>query len=774
MESGIRFKAALIYLIVAIVCSIMIIYVYRLRGNIGNQKEYIEQYYHTLSLSNELIYSVNQAQSEAGLYVVTKRFDHLNLFREKINEIEILIDSLELISGDTLQSKILYEISFLLGEKGNTISHLNNLFNNQNPIDSISRRLLRIDPNILADSVQVKKVLKDTTITTTPQKSFWGRIGNVFSPQKYVDTLISVKTLTTDTIKLIPVERAGILSEMSEITQQAKISYTSHITAIEKQVNNLIKTDQEISIQLSSLLNELSRQTLASTLSEIRKTEQVIQRNYTFSIIGGSIALGLVLLFILLIINDVNKGKAARLALKQIMETRHQLLLSVSHDIKSPLNSIMGQLEIQKSDKPLTEKQMAAMLNSGNYIVALLENLLEFSSLEQGTLTVSESNFNPYELCLQMTEMFAPLAQRKNLILESELKMDKSVEVYADVLKTKQIAINVLSNAIKYTSKGKVVFSADYKNRELLFDIKDTGAGIPEEQIDMIFKPFSRIEKNKDLAPGSGLGMFVVKGLIDLLHGNIFIDSTVGKGTNVKIIIPVRAARKKTIFSPQNILIIDDDPALLAVIKDMFSQLGCVVTTCQHPEKLEETIHIENYDLVITDMEMGVVSGKDILSKVKAMDKIIPVIIMTGREDFNESVATKAGFDGIISKPVTMKALEQLTGKKITIDESNEFASIEEMFGDDKETMAEIMNVFIETTKENLAGLQEALSSDNFPKARSISHKMLPMFQQMRASECVEILKWMDSSRIADEEKLPVWKEKTANLIILAGKLIKS
>ncbi|MCL2650862.1 MAG: response regulator [Candidatus Azobacteroides sp.] len=775
VESGIRFKAALIYFIVAIACGMMILYVYKLRGDIGNRKTSIEQYYQTLSLTNELIYSVNQAQSEAGLYVITKHYLHLNLFREKTNEIEILIDSLELISGDPQQSEILHEISLLLKEKGNTISILNNLFQNQNPIDPISQRLLKLDPNVLTDSVQVKKILKDTIISTTSQKGFWERIGNVFSPQKSVDTLVSVKTLTTDTIKLLSEKRTGILSEMNEAAQQAKISYTSHITAIEKQVNNLIKTDQEISIQLSSLLNKLSKQTFESTLSEIRKTEQLIQRNYTFSIIGGSIALGLVLFFILLIINDVNRGKAARLALKQMMETRHQLLLSVSHDIKSPLNSIMGQLEIQKNDRFLTEKQIASMLNSGNHIIALLENLLEFSSLEQGTLTVSESNFNPYELCLQMMEMFTPLVQRKNLALEYELKIDKSIEVYADALKIKQIVINVLSNAVKYTSEGKVIFFADYKNSQLFFDIRDTGAGIPEDQIDVLFEPFSRIEKNKDLAPGSGLGMYVVKGLIDLLYGNIMIDSTVEKGTNIEITIPVHPAKKKTIFSPNNILIIDDDPALLTVIKDMFLQLGYVVATCQNPEKLEETgIHFEDYDLVITDMEMGAVSGKDILNKIKAMNKIIPVLVMTGRKDFNETIAIKAGFDGFISKPVTMKALQQLTGKENITKESNEFASIEEMFGDDEEAMAEIMKVFVETTKENMAGLEEALSSGNFLKAKSISHKMLPMFQQMRASECVEILKWMDSSRIANEEKLLLWKEKITDLIALAEKLIKS
>ncbi len=564
---------------------------------------------------------------------------------------------------------------------------------------------------------------------------------------------------------------------MTEATKHAQIGYASQISAIARQVNNLIQTDQEISIQLSNLLNKLSNQTLASTLAEIQKTEQLIRRNYTFSIVGGSIALGLVLLFILLIINDVNKGKAARQALKQILETRHQLLLSVSHDIKSPLNSILGQLEIQKGDKTFSEKQISSMLNSGNHILALLENLLEFSSLEQGTLIISENNFNVYELCLEIAEMFIPLAQRKNLSFEYELTIDKDVMVCGDVIKIKQIAINILSNAIKYTSKGKIGFLANYKNEKLYFHISDTGAGIPEDQIETLFEPFTRVEENKNLASGSGLGMYVVKGLMDLLHGNIIVDSEVNKGTTVKISIPIHPIQKETTkFSAQKILVIDDDQAMLVVIKDMFLCLGYDIKTCENPEKLEESgIHLDNYDLIITDMEMGEISGIDILNEVRATHKNIPVIIMTGHADFNEKQAIEAGFNGFLPKPVTMKMLEQLTGKKIeTKNAQNEFSSIEEMFGDDKDTLDEILKIFTQTTKENIIQLQETLSGDDFSKARSTCHKMLPMFQQMNALECVETLKWMDSANISMEEKLPGWKEKIAGLIVDTEKFLQT
>ena len=786
IENNIRLKASLIYIIVAIACCGIVLYLYNQRQNINNQKENIEQYYQTLSLTNKLVHLVNNAQSEANLYVISRESDHLTLFEQRVAEVEQTINSLKIIEGAGFQSKILNNITSLLEQKGNIGSELNNQFTNQNLIDSISEKLQRLDPVVRRDSILVTTTLKDTVvINIIPQKRFWNRLANVFSPDKSFDTIVSVNTLqNVDTIKFSFDDvnnNQNIISEINEFAAQASFNYSNQIAAIAQQINQLILTDQEITVQISNLLNQLSSQTISATLVEIQKSEQLIRRNYTVSIVGGSLSMILIMTLILLIIGDVNKGHAARKALelankktRQIMESRHQLLLSVSHDIKSPLGSMLGYLELWQNDKPVAQNQIASMHNSGKHILSLLDNLLEFSSLEQGTLVVSDSYFNLGKLCAETAEMFTPLALRKNLRFNSDYSFDDNFEVYSDELKIKQIIINILSNAVKYTSSGSVSFKAAYLYGKIYFRVSDTGAGIPDNQINTLFEPFARIEKNNALASGSGLGMYVVKGLIELLQGEINVVSNVGEGTTVEIAIPAKfkIEQESAATSPKNILVVDDDEAILSIIGDMLAKLGHKVSSFNNPKQIRQD-DIIKHNIVITDMEMDSSSGTDVLRKVRDTGKDINVYIMTGRSDFNINKASGMGFDGFLPKPFTMEALTRLI-EGCRNKTTGAFASLEEMFDGDQEAIAGVLRVFANTTTENIAKLREAVDENDFQKTQSLCHKMLPMFMQVEANiEAVGFLKQMDALRSSGEKEFPLWKEKTLGFIGEAGKLVE-
>ena len=778
----IRLKALFIYIIVAIACCGIVLYLYNQRKDINNQRENIEQYYQTLSLTNKLVRFVNSAQSEANLYVASKEPNHLRVFKRRIADVELTIDSLKMIEGQKLRDIMLDKIIVLLRQKGDIGSELNKQFNNQNPIDSLNIMLQDLDRLITRDSILVTTTLKDTVvINIIPQKGFWSRLANVFSPERSYDTIVNVNTLqNTDTLKFsFDNNNQDIISEINDFAEKAKVNYINQITAIEQQINQLILTDQEISVQISNILNQLSSQTINATLEEIQKSEQLIRRNYTTSIIGSSLSMILIMTLIFLIIGDVNKGYAARKALelanektKQIMESRHQLLLSVSHDIKSPLGSILGYLELWQRDETITQKQVLSMHNSGKHILALLDNLLEFSSLEQGTLVVSEYYFNLSKLCMETSEMFNPLALRKNLSFNTDFSFDKNLEVYSDELKIKQIIINILSNAVKYTSSGSVSFKAAISDNKINFSISDTGAGIPADQMEALFKPFTRIEKNNALASGSGLGMYVVKGLVQLLQGEINVASTVGEGTTIEIVIPAKfEVEKESITSSKNILAVDDDDAILSIIEDMLIKLGHKVNAFNNPEQIRQEDIIKHH-IVITDMEMEAISGVDVLRKVRDTGEDINVFVMTGRGDFNIDKAAEMGFDGFLPKPFTMEALSRLIDGRL--DKANgAFVSLEEMFEGDKQAIADVLKVFANTTVENINKLREAMDENDFHKTQSLCHKMLPMFMQVGANaETIEFLKQMDASRSSEEKEFSLWKEKTSSFIINAEKLI--
>ena len=404
----------------------------------------------------------------------------------------------------------------------------------------------------------------------------------------------------------------------------------------------------------------------------------------------------LIIIFIILILSDVNKGFRARKAAEQarneaeearkkteeIMENRHKMLLTVSHDIKTPLASILGNLELM--DNTGNEKEASSIQQSADHILNLLSNLLEFSSLEQGMLQVDRHPFNISQLCDETASMFEPIAQKKNLIFDYQNDIKRTLYTNSDRLKIKQIISNLISNAIKYTIEGCIGFKASFENGDMVFRIEDTGIGIPQDKVEEIFKPFVRTDSGSKLSEGSGYGLSVVKGLTDLMGGSIDVQSKVGKGSQFTVRIPAEieivedehegatasdsGLGKEAIpeASEQHILIIDDDESLLTVISNMIGKLGHQVRICRSKNNLDLAMQQpETFDCVLTDREMGALSGNDILQLFKAATPDKPVYLMTARMDYDTVKAKEEGFDGFLQKPFNLKTLERLFGRHI-------------------------------------------------------------------------------------------------------------
>ena len=697
IEYKIRFKAVIIYIIVALGVVAMMIYLNNLRNNISAQRFEIEKQHTLLSVTNELMFAVSEAQSSSSLYLTTKNTNYLDNYTKAIDTIKKIIDTI--IELKPTGEEKLCRIETLLHEQTKNITKLNLQFTGKNPVSVISERLQEYEPNSKDDTLRILNIQRDTIISELPRRGFLKRIGEVFKPSK--DSATVVVSQWTDTIRAAGSDSLAIIYEVGDIAQKAQKVYDQNIKLIEKQVGELISSGKEIASEVSALLLEFHKETLDSTLSIVDSSEKAIGRNYTYSIIGGILALVLILIFIGLIITDINKGREARRKLeeanertRQIMESRHKLLLSVSHDIKSPLNSVLGYLSLMKSDA-----NVRSMQNSSEHILSMLENLLEFSSLEQGSHQKSVSVFNLRDLFGDIYDMFLPLANQKAITLSFSAD---HVRIRTDRVKLKQIVINLVSNAIKYTRTGTVEFKAAFDINELKIEVKDTGVGIPAEKLPRLFMAFDRIEENNAVAEGTGLGMFVVKGLVELLGGEIAIHSTVGEGTTIIAALPAELSLKEIPKGAKKIKVFDDDPVVVKMVSDMLLSLGHKVVD-------------NDYDLILTDMEMGDISGLDILHQAGA----IPVVVMTGRAGFSSQKANELGFDQFLAKPFTIEMLREVIG---------EGESLDDFLGDDRD---EIMALFHASIVENCAILRQALAGNNFKQAQATCHKMFPMFAQL-------------------------------------------
>jgi signal transduction histidine kinase/FixJ family two-component response regulator len=771
IENNIRLNVVLIYIFIVIICVVASFAIYKFRDNIEEQKKNIEQFYSEFSNTNELVNLVNQAQSEANLFVATKDSSYLIMFSNSICIIEKLADSLFVNKNDSIDNYnyILDEIVMLLKAKENIAIELNHQFNNCNPFNGVINQIKSMDPFANSNFI-VNETLSDTAININYKKDkFWKRVANVFAPDNAIDTVVTITNSKTDSISTVHAEIMPIIEEFKNISDRVTNEYVGIIYEIQRNVGDLIISDQEISSKISGLLIDLHDQITNSRINEIKKSEKFLETSRRYSLVIIIITLTLILALIILIIYNVNKSAKVKMTLeksneqiKQIMESRHELLLSVSHDIKTPLNSILGYLGLKQKSVEISENDILSMQNSGKHILALLENLLEFSSLEQDKLEIYINNFNLLNICNEVVDLFMPLAEKKDLDFKHKFDIDKNLVISADELKIRQIVINLISNSIKYTTRGYISLNICYTNKNIEIEIIDTGVGMSQEHVDYIFEAFYRAKENNAIAGGSGFGMYVVKGLIDLMGGDIKIVSEVNRGTKIRVVIPVATVSSKKSLNHDNkikkVLIIDDDVVFLRIIKDMFSQLNYRVEICNNIDEFDEKISLLNdIDLIITDMEMGGISGKDILAKTRKFNKNIPVVIMTAQGDFSNNLANELGFDDFLRKPVSINSIKSLLGEPISA--TNDFEAIEEMFGDDKEAIKEIMEIFINSTEENIELLRKYVSDSNFSKVQYLCHKMLPMFMQIGGEAPVEILKKINFMRSEIFDSNYNWKK---------------
>lgn len=782
IENKIRSNVILIYFVAVLLCAGISSFFYYNRDIIRERKENMEERDKEMSRIKGLIDSVNTAQKEVNLYISTKRASHLRAFQLSANGIKLRIDTLKMSRTDSLSINILNQLEVLLKQKVNTVFKLSTQFKDMDIPDEVKEQLKDFDfsadsAGSEVDSFEIRKFdIRDTIIKAEPEKRFWKRLSGIFSADRQQkDTVITSFTEVIDTVRITSCRAVTPPPDINGLVEKIKTDYENRISSIERQVTLLIMTDQDISSRISTILIDLYNNMIDSRLAEIRESERKMQRDNTMITAGGLIALFLMLIFTVFTIINVNRGLRMRISLeksqartKQLMESRHKLLLSVSHDIKTPVNSILGYLELKNSE--LTPHDLTSMSNSGKYILSLLNNLLEFSSLEQGNLTVNASRFNLYALCGEIREMFLPLARRKKLTFDCTFDFDRDLRVTSDMLKVKQIITNLLSNAVKYTTAGSIGFHVRFEQEKIHIRISDTGVGMPQSQTAKIFEPFTRFDENRNIAEGNGFGMYVVKGLSDLLGSTVSIDSAIGKGTCVTIKIPAPAApatvtadtagmmtAEKKSRAAQKIWIIDDDPTFLNLLKKMLVQSGKTVISSNTASDFEEQEkQASSIDLVLTDMEVGSISGIDILHKIKESHPDLPVFVMTGRDDFNQAEAVKAGFDGYLPKPVTSDMLSDITGNFTK--KEDRLASLREMLDNDEQAIRKILASFRLSTMKNMELLQQFINENDFDKAQALCHKVTPMFLQTGMKKEAEYPKKMDSLRGKTPIHYPEWQ----------------
>lgn len=769
IERRTSWRVVFAYLFIIAFCGAMVYYIYKLQGSVQNQKVNLNLQNNSLDLTNRFTQLVHEAQAEANLFAFTDNPQHLKRFGELNGEISLYADSILKLMPSQQNEHRIREVERLILRKGQISYVLSRQFYYYDPLAEIDARLKAFSPPAPPELDE-----------------------NGVEEHHHTDTV-------------------DIVSDLKILSEKARSEYKQRIKEYEAKTVELITDDNHLSEEIADLLLALNKEILESSLIEMEISEGIIDENLTATTYIGGLVIILILVFVIMILSDVNKGFRARKAAEEaqataeeakkkteeIMESRHKMLLSVSHDIKTPLTSIMGNLELM--DNSGNEKEAESIQQSAEHILELLNDLLGFSSLEQGMVQVEKSLFNVGQLCEETARMFEPIAQKKNLTFTFNNEIKKNLFANSDKLKIKQILSNLISNAIKYTIEGGIGFRANLENGSLVLRIKDTGIGIPKDKLEEIFKPFVRTDSGSKLSEGSGYGLSVVKGLVDLMDGSIEVRSEVGKGSlfTARIPVEVELLDERHQNDPGNdsndedspvqveerhILVIDDDDTLLTVVSNMIVKLGHEVQLCRSKSDIDEALkRVGEFDYILTDREMGALNGTDILNLFKQADAQKPVYLMTARMDFDTEKAKQEGFDGFLQKPFRIKDLETVFGRHTQDDDVmmktsfSDFPEFCEVMGGDEEAIRGVLSIFAQSTADHLVALNDCVERDDFTEAHGICHKMLPMFIQLQQERAIPFLSKMNTMRGVKEanEAYPSWKDDAVRFMAEADKLLE-
>ena len=358
--------------------------------------------------------------------------------------------------------------------------------------------------------------------------------------------------------------------------------------------------------------------------------------------------------------------------------SKSQFLASVSHELRTPLNSILGYAQILKQQSTMPRKNRDALQiieNSGGHLLELIDELLDISRIEAGKMKLEKETFSLPNFISSLKNMFQPRANEKGLDLRMQLDEELPEYVYTDSLRLRQVLINLLGNAVKFTKEGYVLLKVWQQASSTHFSVEDTGQGIERAHQNDLFEPFKQMDPSNS-EKGSGLGLSITKGIVDQLGGYLSLNSEIGKGTVVHFQLqlseqtPTRSPAKSDQFAPGQqffahgltVLVVDDMQENRQVFGDMLKQLGCQVEEAEDGETCLQKCETFQPQLILLDIRMPDMDGLQAtqLIREKQPNHRIVIIAMSAEvHEYQMRDCLDAGCDAFMAKPINFRELQQ-------------------------------------------------------------------------------------------------------------------
>lgn len=627
------------------------------------------------------------------------------------------------------------------------------------------------------EKTKVDTIQVEVEVAPPPKKGLLKKIfGKKDTVVTRIDTTFVEKTVVDEDVK------DEIQHLETEIKQNERKSNMRELELIEQ------------SIQVTAKLNELIARIekaekdglIEKTIEADRLASLIYRRLAAFSIL--SVVLLFVVLFLFVrYLKRANTYQrvltAAKLEAERLSNAKQVFMANVSHEMRTPVNAIYGLSEqlIQQKTNPKAKEQLKILLQSAKHLKTVVNDTLDFSKIQANKLKLEFVNFSPLSVLNEIMNLHKAEAKVKNVDLICRGKNNLPLALQGDPFRLKQILINIIGNALKFTEKGSITLKVKSKENNkdqlvLQFQIEDTGIGISKENLKTIFEDFVQVESDYTRKfSGTGLGLSIVKKLIELQDGNISIESDLNNGTVVNFQIPYKLGNPDAIekleheqtivddaFKSLNFLGVDDEEFNRYVLKVIFEKWGVDYQIASNGEEAVNMALENNFDLILMDVRMPKLNGIDASKRIKNKKPKSNIIAVTALNSESEiKLCTEAGMDKFISKPFSeidlyntiQSVLEMVGESKISSDEFG-LQELERLANGDQVFLKELIQIFIRSTQTGIQNIKNALKEENWEDISEAAHKMAAPCKHIMANDLYRKIKQLERFAL-EVESLP-------------------
>jgi signal transduction histidine kinase len=668
-----------------------------LTENIG-QLNQIEEDYSQLDTCILILY---KADNNCRLFEATGNNKYIKQFSLEINKVSNILDSLKLredskpspknIKGLVDQKKAKIQIYLKLKKLTDSLFYISS------GIDTIKERSI-----LKGKEVTYGKFKTMITIDTIkpknlkPEKKLFGRIAAAFSRKKNIDTgVILVKkeikldsSLSSRNYNRLQLRNINTyfrnLYAANKVLQDSEIEILRINGIIINEIVSLLQTFKKNEIAFNSEAKQDIRYDLDHTFKNINNI-------YLIIFVLLLILVGVILYNLWRIYKNENDLIDYGRKISQYAQSKSRFLANMSHEIRTPLNSVIGFSE-QLSQDQLTaqqREQVEAIKSSSEMLLDLVNDILDFSKYEVGKINFDKVSFVPLDTINEVFNSIAIQAAKKGIMLEKQISFKEDICMEGDTLRLKQVIMNLLSNAIKFTNKGSVVLKADIlsvskKQGILKIEIIDTGIGIEQKDLDMIFDEFAQVNysTSKNKHKGTGLGLAICKKIVELQKGKISVASEINKGSKFSFEIPYElcdsANQKQKNLAISNVehlagkkvLLVDDNKINILLAQTVIKKYKILADVAYDGQQAFDLFEKNKYDLILTDIQMPIMGGVELTRLIrkyadgqKSKIAILGITANVLEEDRDRYIAS--GINDLVLKPYSEKELIDMIASHI-------------------------------------------------------------------------------------------------------------